>query len=39
MNPRTGKFEVASTNEVHTGDTAEFTAEDLRSIAAVPHVG
>ncbi|GAB2862676.1 hypothetical protein [Lentzea nigeriaca] len=35
MNPKTGKFEVASAHEANTGDTAEFTPEDLRSFSAV----
>nr|WP_042177799.1 hypothetical protein [Kibdelosporangium sp. MJ126-NF4]CEL12774.1 hypothetical protein [Kibdelosporangium sp. MJ126-NF4]CTQ98460.1 hypothetical protein [Kibdelosporangium sp. MJ126-NF4] len=35
LNPRTGKFEVVSVNAAQTGDTAEITAEDMRSFAAV----
>lgn len=38
LNPRTGKFEVVSANEARTGDTAEITAEDMKSFAAV-HCG
>jgi len=33
LNPRTGKFEVASSYETHHGDVAEITAEDMRSFA------
>jgi hypothetical protein len=38
LNPRTGKFEVVSAYEAHTGDTAEITAEDMRSFTAVRSV-
>ncbi len=35
LNPQTGKFEVVSAHQVAAGDTAEFTAEDMRSFTGV----
>jgi hypothetical protein len=35
LNPRTGKFEVASATERHDADVAEITAEDMRSFTVV----